>query len=197
METIPTWDGLSRLAVLGVCFLVGVLGGFFFSVLGGESLELLDYLQRYFHLAGYGGGLDPTLLSVVWDIFRWPLMAFLLGFTALGMVGIPLLLLIRGFLLSFAATTFVRLFGLPGLAASLAAFGVTVLLTVPVLFVVSLDSFRQSLDRLPGSSLPPTPWDYRAAVLAPCAGLLVLATALQRTVMPAVFTAVCARLFAL
>ena len=189
-----SWNGLTRLVVLAGCFGLGALGGFLFSAMSGDSPELLSYLRQYFRSAGEGGGLEPSLGAVIWDLTRWPLAAFLLGLVPAGAAGVPVLLGARGFLLAFAATTFARLFYLPGLAAALAAFGVTVLVTVPVLFVVAEDAFRQSLSRLPGAASPPAHWSERARALAPCAGLLVLAVALQQTVMPALFSAVCARL---
>lgn len=189
-----SWDGVTRLAILAVCFGLGALGGFLLSARGGESDELLGYLQGYFQAAGQDGGLEPSLPSTVWDLTRWPLAAFLLGLVPLGAVGVPLLMGGRGFLLAFAAATFARLFHLPGVAAALAAFGMTLLIAVPVLFVVAADAFRQSLSRLPGAASAPIHWTERARALAPCAGLLVLATALQQTVMPALFSAVCARL---
>lgn len=189
-----SWDGLTRLAVLAICFGLGALGGFLFSALSGDSAELLDYLRQYFRLAGEGGGLEPSLVAVVWDLIRWPLAAFLLGLAPVGVVGVPVLMGARGFLLAFAATTFARLFHLPGLAAALAAFGVTVLVAVPVLFAVAEDAFRQSMSRLPGAAAIPARWSERVQALAPCAGLLVLAVALQQTVMPALFSAVCVRL---
>lgn len=190
-----TWDGLTRLAILAVCFALGALGGFFFSAANGQREELLDYLVRYFQLAGQGEGFEPSLLSSAWDLIRWPLAAVLLGLTALGTVGIPLLLAIRGFMLSFAAATFARLFGLPGVAASLASFGLTVLVAVPVLFMVSQDAFQQSLNRLSGSAPMSVPWSRRLSSLVPGLSLLILAVALQHTVMPALLTAVCAQLF--
>lgn len=194
IKTAPVWDGLTQLAILGVCFMAGGLGGFFFSGLGGDNPELLDHLRRYFEAAGQSGGVEPSLLVSIWELTRWPLAAFLLGSTALGALGLPVLLGARGFLLAFSTATFSRLFGLPGVAASAAVFGVTALVAVPVLFVVSLDAFRQSLGRLSGER-PPS-WSQRTQALSPCAGLLVLAVALQQTLMPALFTAVCARLFA-
>lgn len=118
----------------------------------------------------------------------------MLGLAPVGAVGVPLLMGGRGFLLAFAATTFARLFHLSGVAVSLAAFGVTIVLAVPVLFVVAEDAFHQSLSRLPGAVSAPVRWSDRARALAPCAGLLVLAVALQQTVMPVLFSAVCARL---
>ena len=188
-----SWDKLTRLAALSVCFGLGALGGFLFSALSGDSPELLDYLRQYFRSAG-GGGPEPSLGAVIWDVARWPLAAFLLGLTPVGVAGVPVLMGARGFLLAFAAATFARLFYLPGLAAALTAFGMTVLVAVPVLFAVAEDAFRQSLSRLPGAASAPESWRERAQALAPCAGLLVLAVALQQTVMPALFSAVCARL---
>lgn len=193
IKAAPVWDGLTQLAILGVCFLAGGLSGFFFSTLGGDSSELMNYLGRYFQLAGQGSGVEPSLWSSVWELTRWPLAAFLLGSTALGALGLPVLLGIRGFLLSFATATLARLFGLPGVAASLAVFGVTVLVAVPVLFVVSVDAFRQSLDRLSGER--PPAWNQRIQALSPCVGLLVLAVALQQTLMPALLAVVCSHLF--
>ncbi len=195
MGAISIWDGLRQLMVLGLCFLIGTFGGFFFSVLNGDTPDLSDYLQQYLQMVGQGSGADPALWSVAWDILRWPLLAFLLGFTALGAIGLPVLFLMRGFTLSFATTTFARLFGLPGVAASLASFGVAVLLDVPILFVVGNNAFCQSLDRLSDTPSAQTPWRQRVGSLAPCGGLLLLAIALQRTVMPALLTALCAHLF--
>lgn len=192
-SSAPAWDGLTQLVFLGICFAAGALGGFFFSGWSGNDPVLLDYLTRYFQTVGQGGGIEPSLWGSIWDLLRWPIFAFLLGSTALGAAGIPLLLGTRGFLMSFAAATFARLFGLSGVAASFAVFGVSALVAVPVLFVVSANAFRQSLGRLSGERSPA--WNQRIQALTPCAGLLVLAVALQQTVMPALFTAVCARLF--
>lgn len=193
LQSVPAWDGLTQLAVLSACFAVGALGGFFFSSWSGDNPELLEYLSRYFQAAGQGRAVEPSLWLSVWELIRWPLAAFLLGSTALGALGLPILLGARGFLLSFSAATLARLFGLPGVAASLAAFGVTALVAIPVLFVVSADAFRRSLGRLAGERA--LSWSQRTQALAPCVGLLVLAAALQQTLMPALFMAVCARLF--
>lgn len=187
------WDGLTQLVVLSACFAAGIVCGFLFSCWGRDDAELLEYLSEYLRAIGRGGGMEPSLWLSVWDLARWPAAAFLLGSTALGVLGLPVLLGARGFLLAFASATFVRLFGLPGLAVSMAAFGVTALVAVPVLFVTAADAFRQSLGRLAGERTPA--WSGRAQALAPCAGMLVLAVALQQTLMPALLTAVCARLF--
>ena len=194
-RSAPALDGLTQLVFLSVCFMAGALGGFFFSAWSGDNPALFDYLCHYFQAMGREGSMEPSLWSSIWDLSRWPFTAFLLGCTAFGAVGIPVLLGARGFLLSFSAATFTRLFGLSGMAAALTAFGISALVAVPVLFVVSADAFRQSLGRLSGERSPT--WCQRVQALTPCAGLLVLAVVLQQTVMPALFAAVCARLFIL
>lgn len=193
IRSAPAWDGLTQLAVLSVCFAIGALGGFFFSCWGADAPELRDYLLNYFQMAGQGSAAEPSLWASIWDLIRWPLAAILLGSTALGAVGIPVLLGTRSFFLAYSAATFARLFGLPGIAASFAVFGVTALAALPVLFVVSADAFRQSLSRLSGER--PPAWEQRLQALTPCAGLLMLAVALQQTLMPALLTVVCAQWF--
>lgn len=189
------WDGPASLAILCACFFLGILLGFLFSLLGGESAELSDYLLRYFQAAGRAEGVGMSLWPVIWEQIRWPLLAAILGFTALGAVGIPLLLSVRGFLLAYAVTSFGQAFGLRGIAVAFVVFGAAAVLVVPVLFAVSRDAFYSALCRLPAVGGTPPPIRRRAAVFLPCVGLLALAIALQRTAMPALLSAVCARLF--
>ncbi len=192
------WDGLVPLLVLGLCFFLGLVFGLCFSMLRQDSGELSNYLTEYFRAVGENGSLSISIWSVIWDLVRWPLFVFLLGFTALGVVAIPALLLVRGFLLSYSVTTFVGLFGTDGLVAALAAFGITALLLIPVLFVVAFDGLRSSIARLAGGAEETAPrlLRQRLTILAPCAGIIILATALQWTAMPALLSAVCARFFA-
>lgn len=186
-------SGLARLAVLAFCFALGALFGVFLSGLSPDDPSLREYLLRYFQSSAVQGGLNIPLWTSIWDLVRWPLFVFLLGGTALGLAGVPALLAARGFLLAYAASMFTRLFGFPGMAASLTAFGVAALVSLPVLFAVSADAFGHALDRMRGARSPE--WGGRAQALAPCVGLLVLAVALQRTLMSALFSAVCAKYF--
>lgn len=189
------WDGLFCLVVLGGSFSAGALCGFLLAAFGQTSAQLSDYLRAYFQMAGSTGGLELSLWSVVWDLVRWPLFVAAMRFTALGIVGIPAVMLVRGFLLSYAAATFSRLFGGGGAVAALAVFGITVLLAVPVLFVAAQDSFQAALARRTGAPTAQVQPENRLTALSVCVGLLVLAAALQRTVMPALLSAVCARFF--
>lgn len=137
--------GLGRLPVvlcLTVCFTLGLLAGCLFAgALGAESLlRLSEYLDGYFALVRSAGAFSPSPLSAVWELCRWPLLVFVLGFTGLGTVGIPAVFLLRAFLMSYSAAVFVRLFGLAGLAAAAAVFGASGLFSVPALFVLGADA---------------------------------------------------------
>jgi len=78
------------------------------------------------------------LLPLIWQTVRWPLLALLLGFTALGVLGLPLLFVVRGFLLSFSIASFVRMFGTAGSLFAFLVFGISNSLAIPVLFVLGV-----------------------------------------------------------
>ena len=187
------WDGLWQLGLLSGCFLLGACGGFLFSAGAGGSGELQRWLESQFQRYAAGDASSPSIPAVLWDTFRWPAAAFLLRFTALGAVGVPILMAARGFLLSYTAMVFVQMFGFPGAAAAMVLFSVTGLLVIPALFVLADSSFTQSLGRLRTGEAP----QLRAqpiAALFPL-GILALAAVLQIIVIPAMFTVVCAFLY--
>ena len=142
---------LPALAAVGGSFLLGGLAGCVLACwvdgLGGDALR--SYLEGFLTAAGAGGVAPPDLAAMVWELLRWPLFAFLLGFTALGVVGIPLLFAVRGFLLSFSITCFVRLFGGPGSLLAFLVFGISGCIAVPALFVLGVQSFMEA-SRLAG-----------------------------------------------
>lgn len=95
--------------------------------------ELLDYVRGYLTLAAEGG-LSPDVFRVLWQTVRVPLLTAVLGFTALGVIGIPILFAVRGFSLCFAVSAFYRLLGPAGLVPGLVLFGLSALVWLPVLF---------------------------------------------------------------
>ena len=121
----------------------GLLAGLFAlgSVIGCVSAglirdpvgELTDYVRGYVALAAVDG-LSPNLLRVLWQTVRIPLLTVVLGFTALGVLGIPLLFAVRGFALSYAVAAFYRVLGPAGLVPGLVLFGLSALFWLPVLF---------------------------------------------------------------
>ena len=138
-------DGLApMLAVTASCFFLGGLAGCLLAacVDGGGQESLAAYVEGFLRAAQAGELSPPSLGPVIWDAVKWPLLALLLGFTALGLVAIPLLFAVRGFLLAFSIACFVRLFGGAGCLLALVLFGVGGAFSVPALFVLGVQSLR-------------------------------------------------------
>lgn len=139
---VPAGGILPALVVVSAAFaLGGVLGCGLAAQVGGGGGDMLHaYVTGYLTAARAGEAAPPHMLSVVWSTIRWPVFAVLMGFTGLGLLGIPVLFSIRGFLLSFAITSFVRMFGGVGGVLAFLTFGVTGLVAIPVLFVLGVQS---------------------------------------------------------
>ena len=140
---VPPGGVLTALAVVSAAFCLGALAGMLLAsqVGGGWQESLTAYLERYLAAAKLGAAGPPRVSAVLWETLRWPVSAFLLGFSALGVVGIPLLFAARGFLLSFAVSSFVLMFGGAGAILAFFAFGFTGMLSLPVLFVLGVQGF--------------------------------------------------------
>ena len=173
-----TWNvpegGLApALAVTAASFLLGALAGCLLSaLLEGEGLEQLEaYLETFLRSAGAGSLEGPDLLRQLWATLRWPLLALVLGFTALGVLGLPLLFAVRGFLLAYSVAAFVRAFGSAGCLTAFLIFGVSGCLAVPALFVLGTQGLAASL-RLAGRSFGEgkAPSPYGRAYFLRCAG---------------------------
>ena len=142
------------LAVLAVSFLLGALAGCLMSTfLSGDGLaSLQSYLEAFlWEMDGAERLEGPALAGQLWSVLRWPLFALLLGFTALGVLGLPLLFAVRGFLLAYSIAAFVRAFGSAGCLLAFLVFGVGGAVSVPVLFVLGVQGLSASC-RLAGRS---------------------------------------------
>ena len=141
-------DGLARkrfsvLLFLSICFLSGVVLGCIFASYSTVNVNsgLLEYIERYLALAQEDHVEWPSFFSVFLEVSRWPLAAGVLGLTLLGVVAVPFLFFIRGFLLSYAVSIFVCLLGRDGFMLAVAIFGVSALFSVAALFVIGAQAF--------------------------------------------------------
>lgn len=177
----------TALAVLSAAFFGGGLLGCVLAAgmdSGGDSLA--DYLRQFLSLAGEQA---PPLAGVVWDSVRWPLLVFSLGFTTLGLLGIPLAFAVRGFLLSFSIASFVRSFGERGEILAALLFGVSGILATPVLFVLGVQGLTASrclASRVLGDGRWIRPYDrgyfFRCGL---CAAVLCVCIFLEYALIPA------------
>ena len=197
---VPESGVLPALCVAVISFSVGALAGGFLSALAsGEGAESLrSYLEGFLRALQAGGVEGPAAAAQVWDTLRWPLLALLLGFTCLGLLGLPLLFAARGFLLAFSISAFVRLFGSAGCLMAFLIFGVSGALSLPALFVLgvqSLGAARVLAGRFLGESKRQLPYG-RAYFLrcGGCAGALCVCILLERLVIPGLVAAAAALL---
>lgn len=141
--------------MLSGCFFLGGGAGCLFAALadGQGALELSAYLEDYLLLAE-AGGVSCGLLGVLWARMRVLLAALVLGATPFGTVGLPILLGVEGFFLSFSVGCFCRVFGGAGLLPAFALFGLPALMWAPALFACGVQGMtlaRGMLDRVLGS----------------------------------------------
>lgn len=183
------WDlpsGQCRaLVVLAIAFLMGGMAGCVLAALSGGAgaEELSRYLVDYLTLT-QGGQLSRSLWPVLWGQVKYLLAALLLGLTALGMAGFPVLFCVRGFFFSFPVACFCRVFGDRGLFPAFILFGLPALLWAPALFLIGVSGFlsaQQLLgERRGGLSLSGAYW-CRAGL---CVGLALAAGLLEYWVVP-------------
>ncbi len=187
---LPSSGAVAVLLILSAAFLLGGLAGCLLAdrVGGSGSDALGDYLEGYLSAVSSGGAARPEALSLLWETIRWPLFALALGLTPLGLLGIPVLFLVRGFLLSFSISSFYHVMGTLGLGLAFVVFGITGLICIPVLFVLGVQSFLSAgaiTGRLTGENRRLPLFD-RIALLrcGVCAAALCVCGLLEYCVVP-------------
>lgn len=137
---------LIRLLLLAGFFSVGVILG---QALSGKipvstADELNRYLKDYFTLSDRGGFSAKSFLSSLLLYFRYPLLAFLLGFASVGIFLLPMVSAAFGFFLSFSVCCFTAVFGGKGVLLALTVFGLRCFVTLPGFFLLAVPSFQNS-----------------------------------------------------
>ena len=140
---LPSNGSTAALIVMAVVFFIGGIAGCTLAgrAEGGGEAALSSYLDGFLNVVVSGEAVKPEFLILLWKAVRWPLFASLLGFTPIGLIGIPILFLIRAFLLSFSIASFFHVLGIKGLFFAFSVFGISGLIYVPILFVLGIQSF--------------------------------------------------------
>ena len=187
-----TWDAL-RTRVLMVCFFF-VLGMLLGRVIHGtvsqaDHLRLQEYMLQYARLSGQTEDPAASILSVLWAYLRYPLLIFLSGFTALGIVLIPTVWLVQGCTMAFSAACFASALGRSGVLLALAAFGIRSLFVFPCSLLLSEGAIEGTLRRIrmrgeprgKKNTLQPS---NRYLYFAVCLALLLIGVIAELTVVP-------------
>ena len=182
---------LPRLLLLALFFFGGAVLG---QVLAGRvpdntGGELRRYLEEYVRLEGDPPALAVLSATVVY--FRYPLLAFLLGFASIGVVLLPVSAAAFGFFLSFAVCCFTAAFGPDGVLLALAAMGLRCLVAVPCYFLLAASSLGTAAGLAAvsfGSGRRTAPVVYGRECwkrLAGCCGALACGVCAELTLTPA------------
>lgn len=140
------------LGMLTVFFLAGVIYGQVLAKRNPDAVnaELNQYLTDYCTLDADEESSGRVFLSALLIYFRYPVLAFLLGFVAPGAVLLPLVSAAFGFFLSFSACCFAGAFGDVGVLVALAVFGLRCLVTLPCFFVLAVSALQRAVTALLG-----------------------------------------------
>lgn len=184
-------EGTPALVVTAIFFIFGGLLGSFFALLPAEdgTAAMTSYLSEFLLVAREGALREPALLELVWRALRWPLAAFLLGFTALGVLCIPVLTGLRSFYLSFSIAAFAQAYGGNGLTMAFLLLGIPALAYLPAFFLLATQSFSTACalaGRATGQGRRELPYHrehfFRCGV---CATAVCVGIFLERYVVPA------------
>lgn len=164
MVTKEKTVGSKALALCCGSFALGGAGGFAFAAWLGLGA---DYLAGY--ALGFSAGVQVSFGEVFWNVLRWPLFVWVLGFTALGLWMTPMMFALRGFFLCFGVAC---LSGCAhgGLLLAFALFGLDALVMLPVFFFLGVRSWTQAAGQRgrlwtrPGE-MPPAFWLKSALAL--------------------------------
>ncbi|MEG2377086.1 MAG: hypothetical protein RSC43_01890 [Clostridia bacterium] len=134
----------ASLAILAAILLCGIVAGCITaSYIGDEAgAALRSYVLNYTKTLGVIPSVGELFPGAIWNVYKYPLCTFLFGFTVLGIVLIPGAVALRGFFLSFSVATMIRLYGSSGLTLALAMFGVSSLIGIPCLLIISAQGFH-------------------------------------------------------
>lgn len=188
------WNGWLHLVVILLAFFAGAVAGFFLAFLREASSEFQSFLSDYLYSSAHGD-FKVSFFSVLWDCFCWPLATIVFSFSAIGVVLIPIFLLVRGFLLSYAISCFASFLGVNGIAIIAVLFSAELIFVVPVTFLFAYEGIRSACFRLPGAAASTNCGQRHLEVLLIGLGILSVAVAVQWAIIPNLFSSVCARLF--
>ncbi|MCL2030780.1 MAG: hypothetical protein FWG93_04475 [Oscillospiraceae bacterium] len=138
------------LSLVSFVFILGVTAGALlaYRVDAGPDSALNAYLRDYAGLLRTGGAAAAPVWRTFLDVFLFPSLVFLSGFTLPGVAAIPLLLLVRGFMLSFSVTALVAVLGTDGLRLALWELGPQCIVGVPCLLILSVCGAHTALKLL-------------------------------------------------
>ena len=181
-----------RSLLLALFLVLGILAGYILSGRwsGETDGELRRYLESYLAVTARPPVTATAAAQTLICFLRAPVLAFLLGFASIGVVGIPLLFAAQGFVLSFSLFSFAGAMGRGSFALLLALFAIRLLFVLPCTFLLgtaALDKSRALAVLSLGGGKRVRPVVYGAAYwyrFAACCVCLLIGSALELWLVP-------------
>lgn len=131
-----------NIAVVVIFLLIGIVSGAiccfssFFSTSKGDVFSVFTSLEN--------NDFDYTFLRSFFTFSKYPVVIFILGFTAFGIFFIPVAVFLKGFFLSFSVASVFKFVGANAFLVSVSTFGIQILFSVPAIIILSALSFEFS-----------------------------------------------------
>ncbi|MBR5479814.1 MAG: hypothetical protein IKU84_06510 [Clostridia bacterium] len=87
---------------------------------------------------------SKILIKTVFSVFKYPLFVFLCGFTALGVLFLPIVIYVKGYYCAFSIGAIIRIYGTAGIWISFSVFAVQAIVLIPCLLLISALSFNSA-----------------------------------------------------
>ena len=133
------------IVIMIICFLLGITCGCVFcfqsksSNLSSSVTEILDGIML-------NGSVEYSFIKTYFNYIKYIFLVFLLGFTVLGLIGIPATVFFKGFFLSLSISSILRSYGQSAIFIALSMFGIQSLLSLPCILITSAIAFGVSLE---------------------------------------------------
>lgn len=145
-RSIPklNFNGTSAyMALMVICLFMGLVFGCVF-VINSNHIPFANFLNLEITSISTGATENYSFFNTFFTMAKYPIIVFVLGFTAFGQILIPAAVFIKGFMLSFSISTLIGSIGKSGVFIALSMFGFQSLISIPCLLVVSTLSFETS-----------------------------------------------------
>ncbi len=185
-----------RTLLLSAMFLCGVCAGCITaSYTAGDSANVLnEYISKEILVSSSDITGKELFLKAVISLYKYPVIIFLLGYTAFGIVFIPATLILRGYFISFCVTSVIQALGYKGVSIALSLYGFQALLSIPCILILATKAMcasqgffsfiREGKER---RLTPPVPDGYLTCFLL-CIACMTVCAAVETLLIPG-FTA--------
>lgn len=173
-----------QLLLLCGFFVLGSVSGHIFAQVVGYDHQLQTIFSD---LSSTPGSFSPSLWSVLFHYFRFPLLALLIGYCSFALLAIPLLMFAQGFVLSFAASALQVSLGINAISLTLVSFGLRSIIIIICTLILAMWSFKKALGFCAEKVRTIT-------FICVCFLLLVIGVIIELTLMPKLFSLALAEL---